>query len=88
MSKLVKTSQDARLMVKDDENIEDEIDEEEGPDEFLLNVVCFTCPYLEQCGLGQEYNSISCIWLRDWLASSLTRYEEEYEYEEEEEDNE
>jgi hypothetical protein len=77
---MVKSTQDARLM---DKNVEET--EEEQTDDFLLDVVCFTCPYLDQCGQGQEYNSVTCIWMRDWLSASIQRWQEEYEYVEESE---
>ncbi len=82
MSKMAKSAQDARLM--DDNEVENSNDEE--VDDFLLNVVCFTCPYLDQCGSGQEYNPVTCIWMRDYLAAATTKWQEEYEYVEESDD--
>ena len=84
MPKLEKTDQDAPLMVENDNTIE----EEEEEDDFLLDVVCFTCTYLDKCGSGQEYNPITCPWLRDWLEVSLVRWQEEYEYVDEDEEEE
>ena len=57
-------------MVKTDEEEED----------VLLDVVCFTCPYLFRCGPRAEHNPIDCVWLRDWINESVEKYVEEYEY--------
>jgi len=53
-------------------------DEEE--EDVLLDVVCFTCPYLFRCGPRAEHNPIDCVWLRDWINESVEKYVEEYEY--------
>ena len=53
-------------------------DEEE---DILLDVICFTCPYLFRCGPRAEHNPIDCVWLRDWLNENVEKYEKEFEYE-------
>lgn len=55
--------------------------EEELADDILLDVVCFTCPYLFRCGPRAEHNPIDCVWLRDWLNENVEKFEEEFEYE-------
>lgn len=55
-------------------------------DDVLLNVVCFTCPYLFRCGPRAEHNPIDCVWLKDWINDSLPIYEEEFEYEDDDKD--
>lgn len=61
-----------------------ESDEPEDTDdddlELFTQVVCFTCPYLDQCGVGGEYSPVTCVWFRDWLNNSVQIYEDEYEY--------
>lgn len=56
--------------------------EENGDQEedILLDVVCFTCPYLFRCGPRAEHNPIDCVWLRDWLNENVEKYEKEFEY--------
>lgn len=54
-------------------------DEEE--EDILLDVICFTCPYLFRCGPLAEHNPIDCVWLRDWLNENVEKYENEFEYE-------
>ena len=64
------------------EEPDDAEEEEDDADlELFTQVVCFTCPYLDQCGVGSEYSPATCVWFRDWLNASVKRYEEEYEYE-------
>ena len=55
--------------------------EEDNVDDLLLNVVCFTCPYLFRCGPRAEHNPIDCVWLKDWINESIPIYEEQFEYE-------
>lgn len=55
---------------------------EDEEEDLLLNVICFTCPYLSRCGLRSEHNPIECVWLRDWIYEGLEIYET-WDYEEE-----
>ena len=68
-------SKEELLMVSDAEDDED----------ILLDVVCFTCPYLFRCGPRAEHNPIDCVWLRDWINEKVEIYERDYEYEDEDE---
>lgn len=54
--------------------------DEEAPNELLIDVVCFTCPYLFRCGPRAEHNPIDCVWLKDWINDSLIIYEQDFEY--------
>jgi len=79
----MKSPKDALLMA-DDSDHELEVSQEDERDFFLLNVVCFSCPYLPNCGKGAEYDPVTCVWFRDYLADSLKTWREDYEYNDDE----
>lgn len=62
------------------------VEDAEDEEDILLDVVCFTCPYLFRCGPRAEHNPIDCAWLRDWIAEKIEIYERDYEYEDEEDE--
>ncbi|MCE4621543.1 MAG: winged helix DNA-binding protein [Desulfurococcales archaeon] len=43
----------------------------------ILDIPCATCPYMDQCDIGNYYDPRTCPWLERWLVRTSAIYREQ-----------